>query len=112
MWKSGRLRPRIWVGEVRLSPVMVSRRDFSVAGGGDAQRAAQALGGPASGGRCFGLGAELAGQTVLLGAGEHLAVAVAGELAAEMRVDEHGLLLFARACGMLPAGQSQVAWPR
>jgi hypothetical protein len=35
----------------------------------------------------------------------------ADDLVAELRVGEHGLLLSARACGMLPAGQSQAARP-
>jgi len=86
---------------------MVSCWDFGVACGGDAQRPAQALG-PACGTGCFGLGAELAGEAVLLSAGEHVAVAVAGDLAAGVGVGEHGLLLFARACGMFPVGESQV----
>jgi hypothetical protein len=97
-------------GEGRLSPVIVSCPDFGVTRSGDAQRPAQALG-PAGGTGCPGLGAELAGQALLLSLDEHVAVAVAGDLAAEVGVGEHGLLLFARACGMLPAGEPQVARP-
>ena len=43
------------------------------------------------------MGAELAAQPVVAGLGQHLALALGGELAGDVGVDQHGVLLTAGA---------------
>ena len=61
-----------------------------------AQGIAEALPGPLVGSGCPGRGAQLPGQALAVSLGQHFVLPLPGEFAADVRVQEHGLLMSAR----------------